>query len=64
MLYFTYSRFVHYVYMYKVNFYPHHVQYDRTALHYAAINSQMKVVKYLLDDTGAKLNAKDCVSQC
>ena len=56
------SGFVHYVYMYNVNFYSHHVQGDRTALHHAAEHGHTELVKYLLENTTAQVNAKDRVS--
>jgi len=59
---FTYSGFVHYVYMYNVNLYSHHVQDDKTALHYAAEGGHTGVVKYLLENTTAEVNAKSRVS--
>ena len=60
---FTYSGFIHYVYMYNVNLYSHHVQYsDKTALHFAAEGGHTEVVKYLLENTTAEVNAKDRVS--
>ena len=59
---FTCSGFVHYVYMYNVNFYSHHVQYDETALHHAAKCGYTEVVKYLVKNTTAQVNARDTVS--
>ena len=48
--------------MYNVNFYSHHVQVDKTALHRAAECGHTGVVKYLLENTTAEVNAKDDVS--
>ena len=59
---FTCSGFVHYVYMYNVNFYSHHAQDGSTALHYAVRGGHTEVVKYLLENTTAQVNAKDDVS--
>ena len=59
---FTCSGFVHYVYMYNVNLYFHHVQDGKTALHFAAEGGHTEVVKYLLENTTAEVNAKDRVS--
>ena len=59
---FACSGFVHFVYMYNVNFYSHHVQYGKTALHRAAERGHTEVVKYLLENTTAQVNAKDYVS--
>ena len=59
---FTCSGFVHYVYMYNVNLYSHHVQGDKTALHYAAEYGRTEVVKYLVENTTARVNARDTVS--
>ena len=47
---------------YNVNFYSHHVQNDRTALHDAAADGHTEVVKYLLVNTTAQVIAKDRVS--
>ena len=55
---FTYSGFVHFVYMYNVNFYSHHVQDGKTALHFAAECGHTEVVKYLLENTTVQVNAK------
>ena len=49
---------LHHVYMCNDS---HHVQ---TALHHAAIHGRSEVVKYLLENTTAQVNAKDEVSQC
>ena len=48
--------------MYNVNFYSHHVQAARTALHRAAEGGHTEVVKYLLENTTAQVNTKDYVS--
>ena len=48
--------------MYNVNFYSHHVQDGETALHRAAASGHTDVVKYLLENTTAQVNAKDGVS--
>ena len=48
--------------MYNVNLYSHHVQDDETALHYAAEGGHTGIVKYLLENTTAEVNAKDRVS--
>ena len=48
--------------MYNVNFYSHHVQDDETALHFAAAYGQTEVVKYLVENTTAEVNAKNRVS--
>ena len=48
--------------MYNVNFYSHHVQLGRTPLDYAAASGHTEVVKYLLENTKAQVNAKDEVS--
>ena len=48
--------------MYNVNFYSHHVQDGKTALHYAATYGQTKVVKYLVENTTARVNARDTKS--
>ena len=48
--------------MYNVNLYSHHVQADRTALHRAAEGGHTEVVKYLLENTTAQVNAEDDVS--
>ena len=45
-----------------MNFYSHHVQVDKTALHHAAEGGHNVVVKYLLENTTAQVNAKDDVS--
>ena len=58
---FTCSGFVHFVYMYN-DFYSHHVQYGESPLHCAARGGHTKVVKYLLENTTAQVNAKDKVS--
>ena len=59
---FTCLGFVHYVYMYNVCFYTHHVQFDKTPLHYAAASGHTEVVKCLVENTTAQVNAKDGVS--
>ena len=59
---FTCSGFVHFVYMYNVNFYSHHVQGDKTPLHCAAERGHTEVVKYLLENTTVQVNAKAKVS--
>ena len=52
-----------FVYMYNVKLYSHHVQFGRTALHDAAAESgHTEVVKYLIENTTAQVNAKDRVS--
>ena len=48
--------------MCNMNFYFHHVQDDKTALHCAAEAGQTKIVKYLIENTTAQVNAKDRVS--
>ena len=48
--------------MYNVNFYFHHVQDSKTALHRAVERGHTEVVKYLLENTTAQVNAKDKVS--
>ena len=48
--------------MCNVNFYSHHVQDDKTALHFAAGGGHTGVVKYLLENTTAEVNAQDRVS--
>ena len=50
--------------MYNVNFYSHHVQNGRTPLHRAAGSGHTEVVKYLLENTTAQVNAEDNVSHC
>ena len=59
---FTCSGFVHYVYMYNVNLYSHHVQDSKTALHRAAEDGHTKLVKYLLENTSAQVNVRNYVS--
>ena len=61
-VYITYSGFVHFIYMYNVNFYSHHVQYGKTALHCASEHGRTEVIKCLLENTTAQVNAKDNVS--
>ena len=48
--------------MYNVNLYSHHVQRGWTPLHLAAVRGHTEVVKYLLENTTAQVNAKDRVS--
>ena len=48
--------------MCNMNFYFHHVQDDKSALHCAAEAGQTKIVKYLIENTTAQVNAKDRVS--
>ena len=48
--------------MYNVNLYSHHVQDDKTVLHRAAKDGRTKLVKYLVENTSAQVNAKDYVS--
>ena len=59
------------VYMFRIctlylhvqcEFYSHHVQYGKTALHHAAEGGHTGVVKYLLENTTAEVNTKDRVS--
>ena len=50
------------VHVYNVNCYSHHVQFDKTPLHYAAGSGHTEVVKYLLENPKAQVNAKDDVS--
>ena len=58
----VHAEFVHYVYMYNMCFYSHHVQFDKTPLHYAAGCGHTEVVKCLVENTTAQVNAKDRVS--
>ena len=48
--------------MYNVNLYSHHVQDGKTALHRAIEHGRTEVVKYLLENATAQVNAKDNVS--
>ena len=48
--------------MYNVNFYSHHVQYNATPLHRAAVSGNTEVVKYLLENTTTQVDAKNRVS--
>ena len=59
---YTFVAYMLCVYMYNVNFYSHHAQDGKTALHYAAEGGHTEVVKYLLENTTAQVNAKNDVS--
>ena len=48
----------------QCEFYSHHGQDGRTALHHAAESGHTEVVKYLIENTTAQVNAKDSVSHC
>ena len=44
--------------------YSHHVQTDYTALMLVARGGQMPVVKFLVEEAKADVNARDLVSHC
>ena len=59
---FTCSGFVHYVFVYNVNFYSHYVQDDNISLLRAAEHFHTEVVKYLHEYATAQVTGEDRVS--